>query len=140
MSVKAGYATPIYHVAEIEKSLEFYARLGFTTVFVQGKPAGYARMECSGGAIAFLLAEKEHPINPTAQGVLLYMYTPDLAGLHEQLVASGVTVSKIGYPEYMPRGEFNLDDPDGYHVCVGHWGKEEQEAWDRQLSEKKSKP
>ncbi len=50
------------------------------------------------GAIAFLAAEKDHPVNPAAQGVLLYMYTPDLAGLHAQLIASGVTVSGIGYP------------------------------------------
>ncbi len=137
MTVKAGYATPIYHVAEITKSLEFYERLGFTTVFIDDcKPPSYARMECSGGAIAFLAAEKDHPVNPAAQGVLLYMYTPDLAGLHAQLIASGVTVSGIGYPGYMPRGEFNLLDPDGYRLCVGHWGKEEQENWEKAIGRK----
>jgi hypothetical protein len=32
MTVKASYSTPLLHVAEIEKSIPFYERLGFTTV------------------------------------------------------------------------------------------------------------
>jgi hypothetical protein len=43
------------------------------------------------------------------------MYTPDLAGLRDQLVAKDSKVSPIGYPGYMPRGEMNLKDPDCYH-------------------------
>ena len=32
MTVKAGYLTPLLHVADVERSLRFYALLGFDTV------------------------------------------------------------------------------------------------------------
>jgi hypothetical protein len=64
------------------------------------------------------------------------MYTPDLAGLREQLLACGVKVPPIGYPEYMPSGEMRIADPDGYVILVGHWGKSEQEAWEKRIGVK----
>jgi Glyoxalase/Bleomycin resistance protein/Dioxygenase superfamily len=135
MTVKAGYSTPMLHVAEIEKSIRFYELLGFVLIDTDRcVPLGWARMHCDGGAIAFLRAEEEHRIDPSAQGVLLYMYTPDLIGLREQLLASGQKVRSIAYPEYMPSGELNLADPDGYHICFGHWGKSQQEAWEKRIS------
>jgi hypothetical protein len=81
----------------------------------------------------FLRAEEEHPVNPTAQGVMLCMYTPDLKGLREQLIAGGVKALPIGYPGYMPSGELNLVDPDGHHITIAHWGKEEHEAWEKRI-------
>ena len=32
MNVKAGYSTPMLHVADIENSIRFYELLGFTTI------------------------------------------------------------------------------------------------------------
>jgi hypothetical protein len=34
-------------------------------------------------------------------------------------VASGVKVSAISYPDYMPKGEIRVDDPDGYTLLIG---------------------
>jgi len=49
MSVKAGYSTPMLHVAEIEESIRFYELLGFATVDTDRcKPLGWARMHCEG--------------------------------------------------------------------------------------------
>ncbi len=67
---------------------------------------------------------------------MLYMYTPDLVALREQLLASGIAVPSISYPGYMPSGEIQLRDPDGYVVLVAHWGKPEQEAWEKRISAK----
>jgi glyoxalase/bleomycin resistance protein/dioxygenase superfamily protein len=136
MSVKAGYSTPLLHVREIERSIRFYELLGFITVDTdRGKPLGWARLHCEGGAVMF--ARAEEPVNPSVQAVLLYMYTPDLVGLREQLLASGIKVPPIRRPEYMPSGEVRIDDPDGYTILVGHWGKSEQEAWERRIGAKK---
>jgi hypothetical protein len=44
------------------------------------------------------------------------MYTADLAGLREQLLASGIKVPLITHPPYMPSGEFYISDPDGYRI------------------------
>ena len=135
MSAKVGYSTPLLHVAEIEKSIRFYELLGFTTIDTDRcTPLGWARMHCEGGAVMFLRAEE--PLVASAQAVLLCMYTPDLTGLREQLLASGVKVPPIRYPEYMRSGEINIADPDGYAIVVSHWGKSEQEAWEKRIGGK----
>ena len=56
------------------------------------------------------------------QAVLFYPYSPDLIALREHLLAKGVKVSSITYPEYMPKGEVCLDDPDGYVLLIGQAG------------------
>jgi len=135
MSAKAGYSTPMLHVADVERSICFYELLGFATVDTdRGKPLGWARMHCEGGAVMFLRAEK--PVDASAQAVLLYMYTPDLAGLREHLLASAVKVPPIRYPEYMRSGETSIADPDGYTILVSHWGTSEQEAWEKRIGTK----
>ena len=136
MTAKAAYSTPMLHVAEIERSIRFYELLGFTTVDSDRcTPLGWARLHCEGGAVMFLRAE--HPVDASAQGVMLYMYTPDLAGLHEQLLTSGVNVSPIVYPGYMPSGEISIADPDGYNIMVAHWGTAEQQAWEIRIASTK---
>jgi catechol 2,3-dioxygenase-like lactoylglutathione lyase family enzyme len=135
MPVKACYSTPLLHVAEIERSLKFYALLGFETVDTDGcQPIGWARMHGEGGAVIFLRAER--PVDGSTQSFLLYMYTPNLLELCEQLRASGIPVPPIGYPGYMPSGEIALTDPDGYTVLVAHWGKQQQENWEKRTGRK----
>jgi catechol 2,3-dioxygenase-like lactoylglutathione lyase family enzyme len=130
MAAKVGYSTPMLHVAEIERSIHFYGLLGFETVDSDGgKPLGWARMHCEGGALMFLRAEDV--VVASMQAVLLYMYTPDLAGLRAALLSHGITVSEIRRTEYMPSGEMSIKDPDGFLVLVAHWGKQEQEAWEK---------
>jgi len=130
MSVKAGWATPMFHVAEVERSIKFYELLGFETSDTEGSgQLGWAPLHCEGGAIMLLRAKEGHKVDPSAQGVILYMYTPDLKAIREKLVAGGVKVPAIGYPGYMPSGEINLVDPDGYHVAIGHWGEIEHQEW-----------
>jgi catechol 2,3-dioxygenase-like lactoylglutathione lyase family enzyme len=137
MGVKAGYSTPMLHVADIEKSIEFYQRLGFETVDTdRGTPIGWARMHCEGGAVMFLRAEDGHTADPSVQGVMFVMYTPDLASLREDLLQAGVKAPAIRYPGYMPSGEMQLADPDGYSVTIVHWGKQEHEAWERRIGAK----
>jgi hypothetical protein len=135
MSAKVGYSTPMLHVAEIERSIRFYELLGFVTVDTDRcNPLGWARLHCEGGAVMFLRAEE--PLDPVRVTTMLYMYTPDLAALREQLLASGIAVPSISYPGYMPSGEIQLKDPDGYFVLVAHWGKTEQETWEKRIGAK----
>ena len=117
------------HVADVARSIAFYERLGFETVNTEGEADRlfWARLHCEGGAI--MLLEAEEPVDPSVQSILLYMYTPDLAALREQLLAAGVAVPPIHHPEYMPSGEICLEDPDGYTVLVAHWGDAEHSAW-----------
>jgi hypothetical protein len=135
MTVKAGYSTPLLHVAEIERSQKFYGLLGFETIDTDRcQPIGWARLHCEGGAVMFLRAEG--PVDGSRQSFLLYMYTPDLAGLRDQLLAAGISAPPISYPAYMPGGEMALKDPDGYRVLVAHWGRTEHDEWERRIGQK----
>lgn len=140
MTAKAGYSTPMLHVASIERSIHFYELLGFATIDTDGcDPIGWARIHCEGGALMFLRGEDGHePVDGSKQAFMLYMYTDDLVDLRENLLANGVKVPPISRPPYMPSGEIMLADPDGYKVLVAHWGKAEQQAWEKRLQERKS--
>jgi catechol 2,3-dioxygenase-like lactoylglutathione lyase family enzyme len=59
------------------------------------------------------------PLDGTMQAASLYLFTKDLEGLRAQLVSQGVEVSEIVTREYMPKGEMELRDPDGWRVFVG---------------------
>jgi hypothetical protein len=123
------------HVTEIENSIRFYELLGFVTIDTdRSEPLGWARLHCDGGAVMFLRAEA--PVDSSTHSAMLYMYTPDLIGLREQLQASGVQVPAITHPPYMLGGEMCLRDPDGNVIFLGHWGKPEQEAWERRIAKK----
>jgi hypothetical protein len=110
--------------------------LGFKTIDTVGRnPLAWARLHCEdGSALMFLRAE--HPFDASTQTLILYLYTPDLKSLREQLLASGVKVPPINYPEYMPSGKINILDPDGYKIEIAHWGKTEQQAWEKHLAER----
>src|SRR5688500_2179374 len=129
MTVKAGYSTPLLHDADIARSIRFYELLGYKVVDTEGAAdcPSWARLHCEGGAIMLLAADE--PVDPAVQSALLYMCTPDLAALREQLLAAGIAVPEIRHPEYMPSGEIHLLDPDGYAVLVAHWGQSEHDAW-----------
>ena len=137
-ALKAGYCTPMLHVADVARSLRFYTLLGFETQATEGDGGriGWARAHCEGGALMFTYSEE--PIRPEQQAVLFYMYTPDLAAFREHLVANGLEVSPIRHPPYMQSGEIALHDPDGYLVLVGHWGPVEDDAWEKRQAAKRA--
>jgi catechol 2,3-dioxygenase-like lactoylglutathione lyase family enzyme len=138
MPPKAAYSTPMLHVKDIPRSLRFYELLGFETMDTEadGPSVFWARMHCEGGAIMFLAEEPGHPAPPS---LMLVLYTPELAALRQHLLDSGVEVSEIKYPGYMPSGEINFRDPDGNFLEICQWGKPEQERWEKHLEERRSK-
>lgn len=127
MTTRAGWFTPLLHVASIERSIAFYERLGFEVVDTDRcEPIGWARLHCQGGAMMLLRGEEAMDPGPA---VMFYMYVDGLSALREQLVTAGVRVSEIQYPDHGPSGEVYLDDPDGYHVGIVHWGEKEHTEW-----------
>ena len=117
---KLASLVPMAHVADVRKSAEFYQLLGFevkNTVENEGR-LQWAWLQ-NGGA-HLMLARSARAMNPEAQDVLFYMYAPDVAAFHSELETKGVKVGPIKYPFYSPRGEFRIDDPDGYALFVSH--------------------
>jgi|SwirhisoilCB3_FD_contig_123_46452_length_3029_multi_8_in_2_out_2_3 catechol 2,3-dioxygenase-like lactoylglutathione lyase family enzyme len=130
VSVAAGTGTaqhtrlaslvPMAHVSDVAKSADFYRLLGFEVknTFEQEGKLQWAWLQ-NGGA-GLMLSRSSRPMNPGAQDVLFYMYAPDVAAYRAELESKGVKAGPIKYPFYSPRGEFRIDDPDGYTLFVSH--------------------
>jgi predicted enzyme related to lactoylglutathione lyase len=120
LQTRLANLVPMAHVADVKASLEFYQRLGFEVknTFEQAGRMQWAWLQ-NGGA-GLMITHSGRPVNPDAQDVLFYMYAPDVTSYRAELEARGVKVGPITYPFYSPRGEFRIDDPDGYTLFVSH--------------------
>ena len=121
---------PMVHVAEVERSIEFYRLLGLEVGNSVPKeaPKHWAWLYCPEvenwrkGANLMLTRDAPGAQNPAAQDVLFYLYASDLVALRKSLLEKNVKVSEITYPEYLPKGEFRMEDPDGYTLMVAQSG------------------
>jgi catechol 2,3-dioxygenase-like lactoylglutathione lyase family enzyme len=117
---KLASLVPMAHVADVAKSVEFYRLLGFEVknTFEQEGQMQWAWLR-NGGA-DLMLARSGREMNPGAQDILFYMYAPDVAAYRAELEKKGVKVGPLKYPFYSRRGEFRVDDLDGYTLFVSH--------------------
>jgi predicted enzyme related to lactoylglutathione lyase len=110
---------PMAHVEDVQRSIEFYRQIGFevgNTLEVGGR-LQWAWVKS--GSAHLMLTRSGRPMNPDAQGVLFYLYAPDVVEYRNELAARGVKVSELSYPENAVAGEFGVSDPDGYCLLVG---------------------
>jgi len=114
---------PMAHVADVQRAADFYKLLGMEMRHHLKNPGGelqWAWLENRGAQL--MVSRASEPVVPGQQAVLFYLYSPDLITLREHLLSNGVKVSEITYPEYMPKGEICLADPDGYVLLIGQAG------------------
>lgn len=128
---------PFVHVADVEDSLAFYALLGFSpeNMMRDAHDRAFWALANSGEA-EIMLARASGPVDAEQQAVLFYMYSDDIAGLREHLLANGLrdggvysgasspddgprTVFAVQPRDYMKGGEMRITDPDGYVILVG---------------------
>jgi len=111
---------PLAHVADIARSIAFYAKLGFTVenqvVAAGEEQPNWAWLRSDRAEI--MLARATEPVIAREQAVLFYTYCDDAAATHAALAAAGLEPGAIATPFYNPGGEFRLVDPDGYVVYV----------------------
>lgn len=112
---------PLAHVADVSRSVTFYSKFGFT---LAGSVAGadgalaWAVVEHDGAQVMF--ARASAPVVAEQQAVLFCVYYEDVTAARDALLNAGVDVSELTSPPHAPRGEFRVDDPDGYAVLVTH--------------------
>ncbi len=115
---------PFVHVADVERSIAFYALLGFTvhdTFEPHGEPV-WASLVSEDARL--MLAQASEPIDHRAQAVLFYLYARDLAGLRDHLVAHDLTPGVIIDGTPGPKQEMRVTDPDGYYLMVAQIDEE----------------
>ena len=115
-----GILVPLAHVADVARSIEFYKLLGFEVKNTVEREGQLQWAWLQNGKADFMIARSARPMNPDAQDVLFYLYAPDVVAFRNQLQSRGVKVGQLNYPFYMPRGEFRVDDPDGYALFIAH--------------------
>jgi catechol 2,3-dioxygenase-like lactoylglutathione lyase family enzyme len=116
---------PMIPVRDVERSLEFYSLLGFALgdhVPPQGRMNWAWLYEPNAPdwrrGPNLMLSRSEPEIEPAANGVLFYLYAADLVALRAALISAGKNPGPITYPDYLPKGEFALQDPDGHRLMV----------------------
>ena len=116
---------PMIHVADVERSAEFYRHLGLEigNCVPRTGPKEWAWLYAPGApdwkrGPNLMVARSTCPIDVTAQEVLFYFYATDLKALRRDLTATGIEAGEIAYPDYLPKGEFRLKDPDGYTLMI----------------------
>lgn len=116
---------PMIHVADVERSAEFYLLLGFE-VGNRVPPTGPMHWAwLYSPSVAdwkrgpnLMLVRSECPLEAQQRGTLFYLYASDLVALRGELLAAGLDAGEIDYPEYLPKGEFRVLDPDGYTLMI----------------------
>ncbi len=110
----------LLHVADVQRSVAFYEKLGFE---LGNEPLKNEQGDVSfawmhhGNAAQIMLTRGEKSPRLT-QGLLFYLYATDMPAYREQLIARGVEVGKLTYPFWSPGGEFEVNDPDGWAWIV----------------------
>ena len=114
---------PMAHAADVQRSVDFYSLLGMSVRNSLRDPSGALQwVDLANEGAQLMLARSSGPVPSAEQAVLFYFYSPNLVALREHLLSHAVQVSTIHYPEYMPKGEIRIEDPDGYVLLIGQAG------------------
>ena len=123
---------PMIRVTDVDRSAAFYRLLGFEIGNYQPR-AGRKHWawlysptapDWRRGPNLMLTRGDDEPVDAEAQAVLFYMYAADLAAVRTTLIQNGVHAGEICRPDYMPEGEFHVEDPDGYEITIAQAGLE----------------
>ena len=121
MTDRVRALVPYAHVASVADSIDFYSKLGFEVrnrVGGANEPLDWAWLQS--GDAALMIARASEPIDRERQAIFFYVYCDDTAAMRALLIADGVRCGDIATPFWAPRGEFRVEDPDGYMIMISH--------------------
>jgi len=107
---------PFLHVSDVKASIAFYEKLGFAIDDTYEQEGRLVWASLRSGSAALMLAEAPPPIEPS--GGRHFLYTEDLAGLRERLIAAVWEPPGIEDGTPGPKQEMNLCDPDRHFLTV----------------------
>jgi catechol 2,3-dioxygenase-like lactoylglutathione lyase family enzyme len=116
---------PMAHVENLERSIAFYRLLGFDVGnFVPPSgPMQWAWLYVPKAADwkrgpNLMVTRSDCALDSREHTVLFYLYATDLTAVRTMLLAHGVAAGEIAHPDYLPNGEFQVTDPDGYTLMI----------------------
>jgi catechol 2,3-dioxygenase-like lactoylglutathione lyase family enzyme len=116
---------PMLPVSNVERSVAFYKLLGFAVGnrVPRDGPMNWAWLYAPNvpdwrRGPNLMLTLSNHVVPPDLTRILFYFYASNLVALREELLRAGQSPGPIQYPEYLPKGELRLLDPDGYCLMI----------------------
>ena len=115
---KALTITPLFIVSDLQRSIDFYGRLGFQEPSVWGEPPCFAMMNRNELELMLSLAEREARPRPNGHGVWdMYVSVSDLDAEIEALKDAGVSIDRGPTTTEYEMKEIEVVDADGFRTC-----------------------
>ena len=110
---------PYARVKDVQRSVAFYSKLGFTIAnqHVENVPDPIW-VWLNAGKANLMLHKTDEAIIPSEQRIFFYLYVQNVAAFRDQVIAVGIVAGPLTHPFYLPLGEFEVHDPDGYAVMI----------------------
>ncbi|MCL5975899.1 MAG: VOC family protein [Gammaproteobacteria bacterium] len=120
MEAKTKSLVAFAHVTNVERSIKFYADLGFKVInsIVPDGETNPSWAWLQSEQANLMLGVASAPIDSSQQAILFYLYFDDIKQTHNIMAELGHKPGTINYPFYMADGEFRLEDPDGYVLML----------------------
>jgi catechol 2,3-dioxygenase-like lactoylglutathione lyase family enzyme len=106
-------------VSELQRSIDFYGKLGFHEPGVWGEPPCFAMLNRDGFDLMLSLAEDPSHVQPNGRHKVwdLYVKVGDLAAEAAALRRAGVEIVRGPERAFYDMIEIEVLDPDGHRVC-----------------------
>lgn len=110
---------PCFIVSELQRSIDFYGKLGFHEPGVWGEPPCFAMLNRDGFDLMLSLAEDPSHVRPNGPHMVwdLYVKVGDLAAEATALRRAGVEIVRGPERAFYDMIEIEVLDPDGHRVC-----------------------
>ena len=122
MSTPLRSIVAMIHVKSVPASIEFYAKLGLEVgnTFTPTNQSEPSWAWLNSGEAQIMITKADEPVIASQQAVLFYVYCEDVDAKRKELDIAGISVGPMQYPFYSPKGEFRIQDPDGYVLMITH--------------------
>jgi hypothetical protein len=122
MATQVRSIVAMAHVKNVTNSIEFYRKLGFEVgnTFTPTNENEPSWAWLNSGEAQFMITRADEPVIASQQAVLFYVYCDDIHAKRIELENAAIPVGPMQYPFYSPKGEFRIEDPDGYVLMITH--------------------
>lgn len=122
MSIPLRAVVAMAHVKSVSTSIEFYKKLGFHigNTFTPNDTDEITWAWLESDQAQFMITKADEQVIASQQAVLFYVYCDDVLAKRIELEQAGLSPGAVRYPFYSPRGEFRVEDPDGYVLMITH--------------------